>query len=189
MGKYKVSRETTEKIRASRSRILDIPESMLPKGMESIEDFRKAMAEPERKVNPVRFIQKCTVAKTQIVDDTDRDGNPVDRWDLTLQVDEGEPINAGRYHMEFNRTRDIGEDGTMDKMTNFTLGYVDRIVKAALDGEYVLADDGDNDYDETFLEALPQCEVMVKFKVGTRYDKENKEWRADCDAEEFFPVE
>lgn len=189
MGKYSVSRETTEKLRASRSRILDIPEDQLPKGFSSLDEFRKAMAEPDKKIGPIRWTQKATIVKTDMNEDTDREGDPIDRWDLSLQIDEAEPINAGRLHMEFLRTRPIGEDGTMDKMTNYSLSYIDKVVQAAIDGDYVMADDGDDDYEATFLESLPNTEVVVKFKVGTRFDKENKEWRADCDAEEFFAVE
>jgi hypothetical protein len=188
VGKYRTSQETTDRLRASWSKVLDVPEDLLPRGVTQ-EEYRKKIEDASEKVNAIKWWQKATIAKTDMNTEVNNDGDEIDRFDLTLQFDEAEPINAGRTLMAFQRATPFEEGETMDRQTEYTMTFIGKLVEAALNGEYVLADDGSNAIDETWLEALPGCEVMVKIKQGTRWVAKNKTFYADTDVDAFSVVE
>jgi len=195
MGKYSRTQETTEKMRAARTRVPVLPDEKLPKGYDDNAAFAKAINEAEGKVGPVFMDFIATVQKCEIEyaerdsDDQLTDEDSMDIWKLYLIWPETDPKNPGYMHVEWWRTRPDAPDGGQDTMTRMSLDRVDNLVLAAIAGNYELDDAGDYDYDTTFAKKLTGCEVAFRMKIGTRLDKKAKIWRKDIEVTEFHEVE
>lgn len=189
MGKFSFSQDTAEKIRAARVNYLTPgPDAGAPK------DFAKILDEANRKIGPWKWWERVTIQDIVINenDGTTDEGKPVDRWDIKFQVSEDSPTNPGKMHIEFLRLVepdvDAYGDVQFDKRTNYALGVFDQIVQAALDGNYTLNDEGDNDPELT-ADALKGCELNMRVSLGTRINRNTKEWLIDCSAVEFAAID
>lgn len=189
MGKYSFNQDTAEKIRAARVNYLTpSPDAGAPK------DFAAMLDGANRKLGPWKWWERVTIKEVTINenDGESKSGKPVDRWDIKFEVDAQSPTNAGRTHIEFLRLvePDVDEMGEIqfDKQTNYSLGVFDQIVQAALDGNYVLDDEGDNDPEAT-AETLAGCELNMRVSLGTRINRDTREWLIDCSAVEFAAID
>lgn len=189
MGKFSFNQDTAEKIRNARQNYLTPgPDAGAPK------DFAKMLDTANRKIGPWKWWERVTIKEITINenDNENRDGKPVDRWDVKFEVSDDSPTNAGRMHTEFLRLvepdTDQYGDIQFDKQTTYSLSVFDQIVQAALDGNYVLDDEGDNDPEAT-AEQLAGCELNMRVSLGTRINKETREWLIDCKAVEFAAID
>jgi len=181
VAKYKVDQATLDKIRASRSRIPNVPEDSTPPRPE---EYRALLTEAAGKAGPWKWLENVTITKTDVTDQTLQSGDEAERIQINFALgDDG--ANKDYVHAEFYYLRE-SEDGTLDQMTEISLGNIDAIITAC-GVEYELDDEGDPDPIAT-LDVLKGEELRIKLSAGVSAVK-NKGFMARVEAVEYLPLD